>query len=704
MGIPSPLPLLCLCSHDLHVSKVRFCLGIVAFALKHSLTSDPLRNTSTKHIPAPGLTRTPSVKIAEPSSPRLTRLALTVAKPLVSLRITRLFALCFINFAYSKNFIAQHSQHDMALSMEDVPGPLFPALCELSAKDTDFEESNPLKRSRPDSEAMTGFRGKGTGKTNGKGKGKGKGRWSQEYTWDMHQEARHRPTGSAPWAWKAAQGLDVEAVVYAMAKLCLRQETELSELRQEKSFLLHVNAGPHGILKPLIQASIKWNELRDQMKVDCSLKSELFRLMLKETAARMEKFERTPESIAAAEKAKWVATQPLTWLYQKWDPDARLLVLDPSRQGVSHQEVKTLLESMSEALKQDPAALNQFTPKRKLTETMSGASVAFKVTVGLRSSQCQILYDAFAKLAGMSVLQLIAANMHKKRQKHGRGGRGPQSDVALRLRLRNPSATNSCYVNSTFLILVHAWAQGGMPPGVLGALEALGTRLQAVLTTTRPVVLRDLPRGQAMMRLWAQPNRQHDIAEFFSHFVSFCRMPFEQECWQARDLRGPALHVLDEGTLQTPIPLHIPASRSDGQPCTFQECVKQFFRGQRCGCALASAAPLLCFQLKRYVFNVRTGVVRKLTTPIRFEEPSLQVPIWEDVSTLRTRHVRYQVSAIAFHEGRTPFAGHYRTCLLHQGCHYITDDNTGARLISPQMQHVVQSNSYLFLCTLQPSV
>ena len=420
MGIPSPLPLLCLCSHDLHVSKVRFCLGIVASALKHSLTSDPLRNTSTKHIPAPGLTRTPSVKTAEPSSPRLTRLALTVAKPLVSLRITRLFALCFINFAYSKNFIAQHSQHNMALSMEDVLGPLFPALCELSAKDTDFEESNPLKRSRPDPEAMTGFRGKGTGKTKGKGKGKGKGRWSQEYTWDMHQEARHRPTGSGAWAWKAAQGLDVEAVVYAMAKLCLRQETELSELRQEKSFLLHVNAGPHGILKPLIQASIKWNELRDQMKVDCSLKSELFRLMLKETAARMEKFERTPESIAAAEKAKWIATQPLTWLYQKWDPDARLLVLDPSRQGVSHQEVKTLLESMSEALKQDPAALNQFTPKRKLTETMSGASVAFKVTVGLRSSQCQILYDAFAKLAGMSVLQLIAANMHKERQKHGR--------------------------------------------------------------------------------------------------------------------------------------------------------------------------------------------------------------------------------------------------------------------------------------------
>ena len=280
-----------------------------------------------------------------------------------------------------------------------------------------------------------------------------------------------------------------------------------------------------------------------------------------------------------------------------------------------------------------------------------------------------------------------------------RSGGGPQPDVALRLRLSNPSATNSCYINSTFLTLVHAWAQGGSPPGMLGTL---GTRLQAFLHTTRPVALRDFPTVQAMMRFWAHPHRQHDIAEFFSHFVSFCRMPFGQECWQTRAIRGPALHVLDEGTLQTPIPLHIPVSRVHGQPCTFQDCVNKFFRDHSCDCALASEAPLLCFQLKRYEFNVRTGAVNKLVTPVSFTEPSLQVPIWEDVSTLQTKQVCYRVSAIAFHEGRTPYAGHYRTCLLHQGCHYITDDNTEARMINPQLLRVVQSNSYLFLCHLQP--
>ena len=236
-----------------------------------------------------------------------------------------------------------------------------------------------------------------------------------------------------------------------------------------------------------------------------------------------------------------------------------------------------------------------------------------------------------------------------------------------------------------------------------GMLGTLGTNLQALLSTCRPAILRDFPFVQAMMRLWAHPHRQHDIAEFFPHFVSFYRMPFAQECWQERNLRGPVLHVLDEGTLQSPIPLPIPEPRADGQPCTFQDCVEQFFRGQRGGCALASASQLLCFQLKRYVFHVRAGVAHKTTTPIRFAEPSLQVPIWEDVSTLQTQNVCYQVSAIAFHEGRTPYAGHYRTCLLHEGCYYITDDDKGAQMISPQLLRVVQSNSYLFLCTLRPS-
>ncbi|CAE6970262.1 pol [Symbiodinium sp. CCMP2456] len=477
----------------------------------------------------------------------------------------------------------------------------------------------------------------------------------QDYSWGSYQDTRYRSSGS----------LDVEAAVYALAKLCLRQETELSEIRQEKCFLLHVSAAPHGILKPLIQASMKWNELRDQMKVECSLKTELFRLMLKETAARMEKFERNQDSQRAAEKVNWISGMPLLWLYQKWDPEQQQLVLDQSRSGIPHQEVKDMLENLSAALKMDPESLNQFAAKRRLTPTMTGSSVPFRVSIGLRGPQCQILYEAFLKPSGLAVLNLIGANMHKERQRHGR-----EADEV------------------------------GMPPGLLGTL---GTSVRDLAHTTQPVLLRALPRIQAIMRLWNDPNKQHDVAEFLSHLITQCRMPFGLECWQVRAIRGLELRILDEGSLCTPIPLPTPVPPNNGQALTFQDCAAQFFRGSEHPdqmCALASVAPLVCFQLRRYEFDVDTGITHKCTTPVGFSEHAIQVPVWSEADTVQIRHVPYRITAIAFHEGVTPTAGHYRTCLLHQGQFYVTDVGAMAQRVGSQMLERVQSNSYLFICTL----
>ncbi|CAE7191406.1 unnamed protein product, partial [Symbiodinium sp. CCMP2456] len=477
----------------------------------------------------------------------------------------------------------------------------------------------------------------------------------QDYSWGGYQDTRYRSSGS----------LDVEAAVYALAKLCLRQETELSEIRQEKCFLLHVSAAPHGILKPLIQASMKWNELRDQMKVECSLKTELFRLMLKETAARMEKFEQNQESQRAAEKVNWISGMPLLWLYQKWDPEQQQLVLDQSRSGVPHQEVKDMLENLSAALKMDPESLNQFAAKRRLTPAMTGASVPFRVSIGLRGPQCQILHEAFIKLSGLAVLNLIGANMHKERQRHGR-----EADEV------------------------------GMPPELLGTL---GTSVRDLAHNTQPILLRALPRIQAIMRLWNDPNRQHDVAEFLSHLIMQCRMPFGLECWQVRAIRGLELRILDEGSLCTPIPLPTPAPPDNGQALTFQACAAQFFQEAEHPdqmCALASVAPLVCFQLRRYEFDVDTGITHKCTTPVGFSESAIQVPVWRGVDTVQIRHVPYRITAIAFHEGVTPTAGHYRTCLLHQGQFYVTDDGAVAKRADSQMLERVQSNSYLFICAL----
>ena len=69
-------------------------------------------------------------------------------------------------------------------------------------------------------------KGKGKGKT---GKGKGKQR-------------------SNGWtsSWKT-QNAEMDSTVYALARLCLKQEEELAEIRQEKMFMLHMTTSVDGV-------------------------------------------------------------------------------------------------------------------------------------------------------------------------------------------------------------------------------------------------------------------------------------------------------------------------------------------------------------------------------------------------------------------------------------------------------------------------
>ena len=259
-------------------------------------------------------------------------------------------------------------------------------------------EEHPAKRPRPDPREAQ--------QTKGKGKGKGKKSSSRHGTWYKgHGKSSYTGVGPA---------------MEAMARLCLRQEAELSELRQEKGFILHLETAFYGILGPIVQASMKWNELYEQGKADCNLRTCLFRLLLKETAARLEKFEATQESIGAAVKQKWVTENPLQWTYNRWNPDSKKAEIEDTKKPMAHVDVKQLLTTMDEALKQDPEALHQFKALRKLTEEMQGSSVAFKISVGLRGAQCQRLYQAFVALSGLSALNLIGANLHKERQKNSR--------------------------------------------------------------------------------------------------------------------------------------------------------------------------------------------------------------------------------------------------------------------------------------------
>ena len=208
-------------------------------------------------------------------------------------------------------------------------------------------------------------------------------------------------------------------------------------------------------------------------------------------------------------------------------------------------------------------------------------------------------------------------------------------------------------------------------------LGRMSTIRQAIQQSRRPILLRDMMTFRNLLSDWRAETQQHDIGEFFQYLTHASSMRLEQHGWQAREMRGEQLRVLDTGHLGTPIPLDIAFARSiPEQPHTVQDCVINHFRGQAALVALTSAAPLLCLQLKRFSFQ---GDVRKDTQSIEWVERELEVPIWCDEHHLRTRDARYQILAIAVHRGDTPHSGHYQACLIENSQEYLADDNTVAK-------------------------
>ena len=277
--------------------------------------------------------------------------------------------------------------------LQAVFGHLFPGLEQMD------QSSNPNKRPKPDPETQPLPKPKGRGKGKaGKGKSKARaGGWSS--SWDT-------------------QSTDLDNTVYALARLCLRQEEELTELRQEKGFLLHMTTSQYGILKPLVQSSIEWNSMRDAGKVTCNLRTCLFRLMLQEL--RLRKLQESPQSISEATKGVWVTESPLKWLYHRWNPALNKLEMDSTQAGLPQDRLLSLLEGMDAALKLDSTVLCQFKALRPLSEEMRGESVAFKISVALRGPAAANLHQGFAALDGCMALQLIGANLHRERQRQCR--------------------------------------------------------------------------------------------------------------------------------------------------------------------------------------------------------------------------------------------------------------------------------------------
>ena len=267
------------------------------------------------------------------------------------------------------------------------------------------------KRSRPEPEqdkaSLKGGKGKGGRRGNDT---RGQGQWSNgaRSNWDNS-------------GWRPQRFPELEQLVEALCRLTLKLEEELQLIRTEKQFLLHMESGPQGMLKPLWEVAQAWKagKAKTPPTVQSSLRVALIKCLLAEWIARLDMMTKDPETLKKMEAQGWVKVQGETepqWNFQQWNAQSRRLELDPTRTPIGHtQMVQTASDLRTLVNAENEMLVHRFHSTRKLTETVMGDTMPFILSVAMRGTRAQQTHDALRALAGSAALRLVGVRLRGER-------------------------------------------------------------------------------------------------------------------------------------------------------------------------------------------------------------------------------------------------------------------------------------------------
>ena len=208
------------------------------------------------------------------------------------------------------------------------------------------------------------------------------------------------------------------------------------------------------------------------------------------------------------------------------------------------------------------------------------------------------------------------------------------------------------------------------------------------LTSHARIDVINIPAWMRLLGTWAQPEAQHDVAEFMSYVLQATPIDGMAGMWSA--FQGDR-HTDESDLSTTALPLVVFRMRH------VQQCIDSWHVDGETRRYLLITPKLLVIQLLR--FRLVSGRIRKLTSkvdiPVRLTLPALM--------DVRPSTISYRVSAGIFHLGGTPSSGHYRSFVRHLdpsgslSC-IVTDDNRRPEVTTPQIDELIKSNAYLLFC------
>ena len=205
------------------------------------------------------------------------------------------------------------------------------------------------------------------------------------------------------------------ALVKAMGRLVIRQETQLQILKQNSAWMVYLQPGPNGPVPLLFQAAEKYKEKAMTQFMEAPVRSVLLHTLFKTMLHCLQALSTNQEQQKAAQDKGWMVAEGL-WSYQKWDGENQVLEIDESQKPMPHQELG-LTQRMSELVLQRDV-VHRFNATHQISAAKEGTST-FMLEIGLRAKGVEETWSGLERITNLAALQLVGMQVRRESLRRG---------------------------------------------------------------------------------------------------------------------------------------------------------------------------------------------------------------------------------------------------------------------------------------------
>ncbi|CAE7783692.1 unnamed protein product [Symbiodinium sp. CCMP2592] len=200
------------------------------------------------------------------------------------------------------------------------------------------------------------------------------------------------------------------ALIKAMGRLVIRQETQLQVLKQNSAWTLYLKPGQSGGMPILFKAAATYREASKTKFMEAPLRAVLLSTLFQTLLTCLQNLAAQPDQQTQAKTKGWLNNEG-KWVYQRWDPENQTLTTDASRAAVTHQEIVNHVTLLVTAVTEKDV-IHRFNATNGLPANPEQITT-FLLEVGLRATGVEKVWAALEFLSNSTALQLCGMQLKR---------------------------------------------------------------------------------------------------------------------------------------------------------------------------------------------------------------------------------------------------------------------------------------------------